>query len=276
MKTNAQRQAEYRARKRNTVTATVTPATVTPLLANSNTRPPLQSGIVGHPVAVSNEAQVSQVCQCEVLGPEGVGKGGVGKGGGGGPAAPAGLRIAGETVESDQVVRNDAIVKSDQTVRKYQDPKLTPATPAQVDVAADLMRAGAINRDVLSGAGLQSYQALNVGGMKAYGPQAWSALLKVWTAARAQRIIDRAQAVIMQEEPAATTTSDGPLGTTTTQKRETTAPMVAAALAGLVPEVHGKLANGKGGGITVNGNAAIYAPATPGTLDDWTPDGLTP
>jgi hypothetical protein len=130
------------------------------------------------------------------------------------------------------------------------------------------MRAGAINRDVLAGAGLQSYQALNVGGMKAYGPQAWSALLKIWTAARAQRIIDRAQSVIMQDEPAAVSEASGPMGVTRTEKRETTAPMVAAALAGLVPEVHGKLANGKGGAITVNGNAAIYAPVQPGTLED--------
>jgi hypothetical protein len=138
------------------------------------------------------------------------------------------------------------------------------------------MRAGAINRDVLAGAGLQSYQALNVGGMKAYGPQAWSALLRIWTAARAQRIIDRAQAVIMQEEPAAVSEASGPLGVTRTEKHETTAPMVAAALAGLVPEVHGKLANGKAA-ITVNGNAAIFGgPPPPGTLDDWTPDGLAP
>jgi hypothetical protein len=79
------------------------------------------------------------------------------------------------------------------------------------------------------------------------------------------------------ELPAIEETGDngrGPTSRTSYQRAATTA---AAGAALLMPAIHGKGA-GRQAPITVNANnAAFFGGAAPaGTLDDWTPEGLTP
>jgi hypothetical protein len=105
-------------------------------------------------------------------------------------------------------------------------------------------------------------------------PHRWPAFVTAWKEARAGRMIDRAQEILMQETPAATSEASGPMGTTTTVHHKSEPAMLGQALAGLLPETFGKAAGR--GTVTVHGNASIYAPCPPGSLDDWTPAGLLP
>lgn len=124
-------------------------------------------------------------------------------------------------------------------------PPCPPATTAQLERAVALMRSGELTRTVLSRSGLTCWESLNEGALVAYGPDAWHGIVKAWHDARVLRIVDRAQAVVEREEPAVEGGQTGPAGTVSSYQRRTDAAMIQQALAGLLPNVHGKLASGK-------------------------------
>ncbi|MEI6165680.1 MAG: hypothetical protein WCS52_00645 [bacterium] len=145
-----------------------------------------------------------------------------------------------------------------------------PATIKQYSEALALMESGETCKAVQKATGA-TWLAIQERGM-IDDPHRWPAFVMAWKEARAGRMIDRAQEILMQETPAATSEASGPMGTTTTVHHKSEPAMLGQALAGLLPETFGKAAGR--GTVTVHGNASIYAPVTPGTLDDWIPEGL--
>jgi hypothetical protein len=147
-----------------------------------------------------------------------------------------------------------------------------PATITQYQDALALMESGETCKAIQKAIGA-TWMAIQERGM-IDDPHRWPAFVTAWKEARAGRMIDRAQEILMQETPAATSEASGPMGTTTTVHHKSEPAMLGQALAALLPETFGKAAGR--GTVTVHGNASIYAPCPPGSLDDCTLAGLLP
>lgn len=152
-------------------------------------------------------------------------------------------------------------------------PLCQPAAPEQYNAALSMMETGETCAAIQKATGA-TWLAIQERGLADH-PHDWPALVMAWRETRAARLVDRAQQIALQESPAEVSETSGPMGTTTTERRKTDPGMLTAALAGLLPEIHGKAA-GRYPAVTVNAtNAAIFGgPAPAGTLDDWTPEGL--
>lgn len=122
-------------------------------------------------------------------------------------------------------------------------PRCPPCNAMQLEQAVVIMRQGELTRTVLNRSGVSCWESLNEGGLAAYGPETWAGIVKSWHDARVLRLVDRAQAVAERDEPAIEGEQTGPAGTVSNRQRRTDASMIQQALAGLLPNVHGKLAS---------------------------------
>lgn len=152
-------------------------------------------------------------------------------------------------------------------------PLCKPATREQFIKAVELMAEGSTFAVIRKAAGAD-WQAINEYGMQEY-PQEWPAVNQAWRESRALALVDKATDIAMQTSPASVSETDGAMGRSVTRLHKTDPGMLTAALAGLLPQIHGRAAGRGTVNVTAN-NAAIYAPVQPGTLSDWVPEGLTP
>jgi hypothetical protein len=147
-------------------------------------------------------------------------------------------------------------------------PLCAPATAEQFKHALAMMSEGATMSAIRRETGAD-WQGLNERGLSDH-PHDWCAIAQAWKENRALALIDRAQEIAMQESPAEVSEVKGPTGTTTTERRKTDPGMLTAALAGLLPGIHGRAAGRQAPQINVQGNAAIFGgPPPPGSLDDF-------
>jgi hypothetical protein len=154
-------------------------------------------------------------------------------------------------------------------------PLCKPATPEQFAIAVDLMAEGSTFAVIRKAAGAD-WQAINEYGLAEY-PMEWPAVNQAWRESRALALVDKATDIALQQIPASVSETEGAMGRSVTRVMKTDPALLTAALAGLLPQIHGRAAGRGTVNVTAN-NAAIYAPCPPGTLEDCSlePYGLLP
>lgn len=129
-------------------------------------------------------------------------------------------------------------------------PTCSPCAPDQYALALVMMRDGQTTAAIQVSTGamwqtIQEYGLVNQ-------PEVWPELVNEWRQSRASRIIDKAQAVALQEDHAEISETSGPTGVTRSERKKSDPAMMAQALAGLMPEIHGKLASKSVTAVQVN------------------------
>jgi hypothetical protein len=152
-------------------------------------------------------------------------------------------------------------------------PLCKPATPEQFEQTIAMMAEGCTFAVIRKATGAD-WQAVSEYGMREY-PQEWPAVNQAWRESRALALVDKATDIALQQIPASVSETEGAMGRSVTRLHKTDPGLLTAALAGLLPQIHGRAAGRGTVNVTAN-NAAIYAPCPPGSLDDWTPAGLLP
>lgn len=284
--TPAQKQAAYRQRKRdhaaqgNTTPSTVTPPAVT-------TTPPAE---IVSPAQILPPETPHQNTPQEPQGgePSGGTIGGDKEGGlkGGGYLGKkenekrekgVGGKHGKDTPDAEAVTSQEMVTPARREGGETVTPHITkpsrhvqvcpPSTVEAYRQCLDLMTSGTPFREIMRKTGA-SWQALVERGFLEGRPE-WLASVAAWQQSRALRLVDKAESVANQEEPAQRSKTTGPNGETTAEHYRTDSTMIQAALAGLLPSIHGKLATGQRVAISGDQVAVQIGPAPVNSLDDF-------